>query len=128
MNRRIFLILKGVFCVTLLATFLGARGFLTAQAQVPPPVLRYQTSCSVHESRSVEGYVTNLSGDMYQVSGPVRFNFYSANTISHPEFLLEANAFIPAGATVRVVQAQVFFQSTPGESCAFDVSASIGKL
>ncbi len=126
MERRIFWMLGAVLGVSVLGTFLGARGFLSAQ--VPPPILRYQTSCSLHESRSVEGYVTNLSGDMYQVSGPVRFNFYSANTISHPEFLLEANAFIPAGATVRVVQAQVFFQSTPGETCAFDVSAAVGKL
>ena len=126
MERRMLWVLAATLGVAVLGTFLGARGFLTAQ--VPPPLLRYHTSCALHESRSVEGYVTNLSGDMYQISGKVRFNFYSANTMSHPELLLEANAFIPAGATVRVVQAQVFFQLTPGETCAFDVSAAIGKL
>jgi hypothetical protein len=107
-------------------TVLGARGFLSAQT--PPPILRYQTSCTINEARYVDGYVTNLSGDIYQVNGSVRFNFHMANTMSHPEVLLEANAFIPAGATILVARAQVLFQATPGEFCSFDVTQSIGKL
>ena len=92
-----------------------------------PGALRYETSCAVIDSNSVDGYVTNQSPDVYQVTGQVRFVFSAANSMSRPAIVYAANSMVQAGQSVRVARVKLAFQPLPGETCRFEVKDAIRK-
>ena len=93
-----------------------------------PGGLYYQATCAVVEANSIDGYVSNLSQEAYQVYGQVRFTFSAGNSMSHPDILVPASGIVPPGQTLRVARARLAFQLRPGETCAFDVKNGIRRL
>ena len=104
----------------------SARGIPSAPV---PPVeeLHYHASCSVIDSDSLDGYVSNLSTDTYLVQGEVRFKFVSANSMSRPEIVVQTDSVIPAGKTVLISHARLMLLLLPGETCRFYVKDVIRK-
>jgi hypothetical protein len=92
-----------------------------------PSSLTYSTSCSVIDLNSADGYVTNLSPDTYQVSGPTHFTFTTANSMSRPAILYVANSIVQAGQTVRVARVKLPFVPLPEETCRYEVDSAIRK-
>ncbi|MFI5348672.1 MAG: hypothetical protein ACHQ2Z_03940 [Elusimicrobiota bacterium] len=110
------------------ASLLGlreARGI--PPVQTPGAALHYQASCSVIDLNSIDGYVTNLSTDVYRVQGQARFKFRLASSMSHPQILVTTDSAIQPGETARVSRARLAFTLLPGETCLFDVKAAIRK-
>lgn len=105
-------------------TWFFAAVFAAAQ---PPAVLNYATSCAVIDANSADGYVTNLSTNTYQVTGPVRFVFSSPNDMSRPAIVYTANGIIPAGQTVRIARVKLAFQARPEETCQFEIKDAVRK-
>jgi hypothetical protein len=103
------------------AVVLKARGIMP----VGPPETRYQTHCAVVESRSVDGYVTNLTREPMKLRGEVRFNFIAAGTMTRPQILVQAERTISGGETARVARAEIIFPLNSGETCYFDASAAL---
>lgn len=125
MDKKRWWIWGAVLCVVALALLVAVRGL---SSPTDPSKLYYQATCAVIESSSVDGYVSNLSQDVYQVYGNARFTFTSTYSMAHPDILVQVNGIIPAGQTVRVARARLAFQLRPGESCAFDIKNGIRKL
>lgn len=88
--------------------------------------LNYATSCAVIGD-TVDGYVTNASSNTYQVTGPVRFVFASANDMARPSVTYTANSLIPAGQTARVAHVKLAFAPSPGDTCSFEVTESVPR-
>lgn len=101
-----------------------AAAFAAAQ---PPAVLNYATSCAIIDANSADGYVTNLSTNTYQVTGPVRFVFSSPNDMSRPAIAYTANSMIQGGQTVRVARVKLAFQPRPEETCHFEIKDAVRK-
>jgi hypothetical protein len=97
-----------------------------AAAQPPAAFLHYDSRCGLNGT-SVDGYVTNLSQDAYQVSGAVRFIFVRSNSMSRPGITATADSLIPPGQTVRVASVQLAFQPDYGDTCRFDVAGAVRK-
>lgn len=109
-----------------LAAFSRAFGIPPVKAP-PADERRYSASCSIIRPKTLEGYVSSLSTDTYLVQGEVRFRFDSAQSMSRPEILVQADGVIPAGKTVLVASAPQTFELLPGETCRFSVKGAIRK-
>jgi hypothetical protein len=102
-----------------------ARGI--PPVQTPETPLHYQASCSIVDFNSVDGYVSNLSTDVYRVQGQARFKFRLENSMSHPQILVTTDNVIQPGETARVSRTHLTFTLLAGETCRFDVKGAIRK-
>jgi hypothetical protein len=108
-----------------LATLGKVRDGSPAGSYLLPPL--YATRCAVVESGSVDGFVTNRASVPARVFGEVRFLFVADGAASRPDLLVQTDAEVPAGETMRIARARLSAPLREGEDCRLDVEPSLRK-